>query len=39
MSNTTTIDIKNLKASLKKNKKVDLRTADLLNPSDIDTYK
>ena len=39
MSNTATIDIKNLKAFLKKNKKVDFRTADLLHSSDIDTYK
>ncbi len=39
MSNTAKIDIKNLKAFLRKNKKVDFRTADLLHLSNIDTYK
>ena len=39
MSSTATIDLKNLKAFLKKNKNVDFRTADLLHASTLDTYK
>ncbi|MEM9219072.1 MAG: hypothetical protein AAGD25_32660 [Cyanobacteria bacterium P01_F01_bin.150] len=39
MSNTEKIDIKNLKAFLRKNKKFDFRTADLLHASSLDTYK
>ena len=34
-----TINIKNLKAFLRKNKKVDFRTADLLHASTLDSYK
>ncbi|MFG6100019.1 hypothetical protein D0962_21840 [Leptolyngbyaceae cyanobacterium CCMR0082] len=39
MSSTETINIKNLKAFLRKNKKIDFRTADLLHASTLDTYK
>ncbi|MBE7383697.1 MAG: hypothetical protein F6J95_020040 [Leptolyngbya sp. SIO1E4] len=39
MSNTAKINIKNLKSFLRKNKKVDFRTADLLHSSNLDTYK
>ncbi|MEM9215335.1 MAG: hypothetical protein AAGD25_13430 [Cyanobacteria bacterium P01_F01_bin.150] len=39
MVGTSTINIKNLKTFLKKNKEVNFRTADLLHASTLDTYK